>query len=226
MTTKPASLLPCVSAKAPAAVKSLAVASCVVKEPPSESVPVKNPFVDPVPLVLPVPDDEPPDVLPVPVDPVPEELPPLVDPVPDPVPPLDAPVPVTVCKVAQSSFRAIIWLPRYKVSEGFVSAFVTPKAANPGPTARMSTRRGMVPAMTNPTVVDPFAETVDRADTFSIGADDGISARPNRPVVVFVPETVVYVPALAPVNTRFVVVAGLLPDAGTERVAVLGPVTT
>lgn len=159
----------------------------------------------------------------VPLD-VPELLP--VD-VPDVVePPELAPVAVAETNVPQSSLVASSSLPRYRLNIGFCSALVTPKGARPGPTARMSTRRGIVPEITNPMIVWPFAVTVVRADTFSIGAAEGIAARPNVPVVVFVPVTVVYVPRFAPVNTRLVVVAGEVVVAGYEIVAVFGPVTT
>ncbi|HVU35788.1 MAG TPA: hypothetical protein VHE61_20280 [Opitutaceae bacterium] len=80
--------------------------------------------------------------------------------------------------------------------------------------------------MTKPTVVDPFCVTVARDEMFSIGAAEGMSARLNRPVVVLVPSTVVYVPVFLPVNTRFVVDACAVPLAGLEIVAVVGPVTT
>jgi hypothetical protein len=117
-------------------------------------------------------------------------------------------------------------LPRYRLSFGFCSAFCTPKFARAGPTARISTRCGVLPAITKPTIVSPPFVTVVRAETFESGADDGIAARPNVPVVVVVPSTVVYVPLFAPVNTRFVVAAGELEVAGRVIVAVFGPVRT
>ena len=68
---------------------------------------------------------------------------------------------------------------------------MTPKAARPGPTARINTRCGIVPPITNPMIVVLPLVMVVRADTFSIGAADGIADRPNEPVVVVVPSTVV-----------------------------------
>lgn len=82
-----------------------------------------------------------------------------------------------------------------------------------------------MPPITNPTIVGAFGLTVVRVETFSIGAAAGMSASENRPVVVFVPETVVYVPAVGLVNTRLVVDAADVVVAGYEIVAVFGPVT-
>jgi hypothetical protein len=111
------------------------------------------------------------------------------------------------------------------VSEGLAIGLRTPNGVSPGPTARTSTRRGIVPAITKPTVDDSPTSSVDRTDTLDSGAALGMSANENRPVVVVVPCTVVYVPAVGLVNTKLVVAAGVLPDAGTVIVAVFGPVT-
>jgi hypothetical protein len=52
----------------------------------------------------------------------------------------------------------------------------TPNGVSPGPTARTSTRRGIVPAITKPTVDDSPTSSVDLTDTFDNGAAFGISA--------------------------------------------------
>lgn len=79
--------------------------------------------------------------------------------------------------------------------------------------------------MTNPTIVELFCVSVVRTETLDSGAAKGISASEKRPVVVFAPCTVVYVPVLLPVKTRFVVAAWVPALAGREIVAVFGPVT-
>jgi hypothetical protein len=185
------------------------------------SVPLKKPLLEALLLVLLVPVDEPVPGLPVLVPPEPLVDPPEVVPLVlpelpllDPLEELEEELPLTVMSVPQSSFVASNCVPRYKLIDGFCSGLVTPNGAKPGPTARMSTRRGIVPAMTNPMIVLLPLVIVVRAETFSIGAAAGIPASPNVPVVVFVPVTVVKVPPFALVNIRFVVVAGDVAVAG------------
>lgn len=210
VATIAASRLPTCSGNAPTLEKSCDVASWVVNVSPFANVPVKV-------LVLPVVVVEPePVVVPVLVEPV--ELPvPLVLPVPAVVPPLNIP---------QSLLDTNAWEPRYNVIDGFASGLETPSDANPGPTPRINTLRGCVPAMTNPTIVELFCVNIVRTDTLESGAANGISASENLPVVVVLPCAVVKVPAFLAVKTRFVVAAGVLPLAGREIVAVFGPVTT
>lgn len=143
--------------------KSAAVASWVENDEPFGSVPKNIPFcVVPVTVVV-VPDVTPAELIPV----------------------------GTLCIVSHALFCATTVWPLYSVIIGFCSAPVTPNARSAGPSARISTRRGIVPAMTKPTIASLPLPTVARAETFDSGAAPGISARLNRPVVEFVPDTVV-----------------------------------
>lgn len=150
----------------------MAVASCVENDEPSGNVPVNIPFaMVPVTVVV-APAFAPPDVAPA-------------------FAPLDVVPVVILCIDPHPLFRATTACPLYSVSIGCCSALLTPKAFNTGPSARIKTRRGIVPAMTNPTIAVFPSPTVARADTLESGAAPGICARLNRPVVVFVPVTVV-----------------------------------
>lgn len=204
MATNAESRAPLESEKAPSDVKFWAVASCVMNDEPLAIVPVNTPLLT-VPVAvdeLLVPDEVPPDVLPpadvLPDDVLPEPVPPeLAPPLPaDVLPVLELPLPELVPElneaiVPQSSLVASSWPARYTFSDGLVSVLVTPNGARPGPTARIKTRRGAVPAMTNPTVAEPPVPTIPREETLAIGADDGIAARLNVPVVVLLPDVVV-----------------------------------
>jgi hypothetical protein len=182
VTTNAASLLPFCSVKAPTFAKSCAVASSVVKDSPVASVPVTVPIVD-VPEIVPVLVDEPVAVdEPVLVDE------PLLELLPNE--PADAP-PLRTAALPQPLFVASACCPRNNVSDGLAIGLRTPNGVSPGPTARMSTRRGIVPAMTKPTVEDSPTSSVERTETFDSGAAFGMSANENRPVVVLVPCTVV-----------------------------------